>query len=143
MSNKPKNRCDFLKHLGFHSNPPPMSNKLCKCRKVGEISCPHDDRCGNPMSNTDNTLPEELRKTIRKEAESAADKIYHRGTLRWVTLMEGWEAGATEYAPYKVKFELAVKGWEEAFKYVLKSSKAFTDAQIDQEWMHLKAKHNL
>lgn len=31
-----------------------MDNELCKCGKVGKISCPHDERCG-----TDNTqLPD-------------------------------------------------------------------------------------
>ena len=58
------------------------------------------------MSNTNNTvLSAELREQIRKEAEAIADKTYHHGTLRWVTLMEGWDAGATEYAIWKVRYD--------------------------------------
>lgn len=85
-----------------------MSNKLCKCGKVGEISCPHDERCGNPMSN-DNTLPEELQKEI---ADFAANIIkrdeYKDAPLRFIEgMLWGIDAGATEYAPYKLMYEQA------------------------------------
>jgi hypothetical protein len=80
---------------------PPMSNKLCKCGKVGEISCPHDDRCENSMSNT---LPEKLQKEIQSKA------LEYRGDMHCVSCdgeESGYIAGATEYAQYKVLHEQA------------------------------------
>lgn len=88
-----------------------MSNKLCKCGKVGEISCPHDDRCGNPMNNTDNTLPEELRAKIKsasiKQYPGPSDRGDSEKLLKVMAKRVGYIAGATEYAPYKVKYEQA------------------------------------
>lgn len=71
------------------------------------------------MSNTDNTLPEELQNKIETVAEAAANvfedriaKIRIDGHIGLSTVVdayeEGYIAGATEYAPYKVRCEKAL-----------------------------------
>jgi hypothetical protein len=34
-------------------NKKPMDNELCKCGKVGKISCPNDERCGSTQLPAD------------------------------------------------------------------------------------------
>lgn len=85
------NRRDFLKHLGFHQPPP-------------------------PMSNTDNTLPEELQKQIEHEADKLypfdkskfQPKVYTNGDKADFE-SQAYIAGATEYAHWKVE----ANNWEE------------------------------
>lgn len=43
------------------------NNQLCKCGKVGAISCPNDERCGKP----NNQLPAEVQERIKADAKKA------------------------------------------------------------------------
>ncbi len=72
------------------------------------------------MSNTDNTLPEELNEDIKQKAEAYIMRSKHFGEGR-----ESYIAGATEYAQYKVKYEQA-RGM---FKRIL----AFENSNFDNE----------
>jgi hypothetical protein len=85
-----------------------QSNKLCKCGKVGEISCPNDERCGT--ANTQ--LPAEVIAQIDKDAEHYANvqwsekakHIGHHLTDKWDNAKDDYEAGATEWAQWKVAY---------------------------------------
>lgn len=48
-----------------------MDNELCKCGKVGKISCPHDDRCG--IDNTQ--LPAEVLEKIHTDTNLLYDQL--------------------------------------------------------------------
>jgi hypothetical protein len=69
------------------------------------------------MSNTDNTLPEELQKEIEllsdKAGMEAYGKEYNPNYALNGAYCQGYEsgyiAGATEYAPYKVRCEKALQ----------------------------------
>lgn len=81
------NRRDFLKHLGFQLNPPPMSN--------------------------DNTLPEAIKEQIKTQANDHSNKWWQgakgsKGLHLKTTCYYAYIAGATEYAQWKVKHEQAM-----------------------------------
>lgn len=66
------------------------------------------------MSNTDNTLPKELKAQLEQAAKAHSDKWweFHRrdkGLHQRTTCRYAYIAGATEYAPYKVKLDHAIK----------------------------------
>lgn len=46
-----------------------MESKLCQCGKVGEISCPNDERCGNKQSEL-STLKAQQGGAIRENIEN-------------------------------------------------------------------------
>ena len=70
-----------------------MSNELCKCGKVGKISCPNDERCTQ--------LPVEVVADLNEKAELSTDMLSNdeaksRDYLKGYE--QGWKEGATEYA---------------------------------------------
>jgi len=71
------------------------NNELCKCGKVGKISCPNDERCGG-----NNQLPAEEQEKINNEAlEYAKDE--HGYDLA----DKGYIEGATTWAIWKLKYD--------------------------------------
>lgn len=61
-----------------------MSNELCKCGKVGNISCPNDERCG--------AVDKQLSTEERIKADAAAR---YPATDEGVLMAAGYIAGAT------------------------------------------------
>lgn len=62
-----------------------MSNELCKCGKVGAISCPKDDRCG---------IVNKMQERIKADAEVYATGV--GDVYRKYASLYGYIAGATE-----------------------------------------------
>lgn len=83
------------------------------------------------MSNTDNTLPEELQKEIEQQAQD----IYGEGCNHFQVSRKAHIAGATEYAPYKERCEKALQyigemhssGCIELNNYHINEIKSFLD----------------
>jgi hypothetical protein len=74
-----------------------MANELCKCGKVGEISCPHDERCGSDSTQ----LPAEVVKEIEANSVYVLDFMSNDESLSDDELKAhkaGYISGATEYA---------------------------------------------
>lgn len=78
-----------------------LSNELCKCGKVGAISCPNDDRCGKRNTQLPQ-LPVEVMQSIEEAANDYVEET--RGRQGRV---ETYIAGATVYATklYQVEQE--------------------------------------
>lgn len=83
------------------------------------------------MSN-DNTLSEELQKRVEQSADSFVGRLSTQFQKTHQRI--GYIAGATEYAPYKVKYEQAMVLLEQNFKAILARSRAFTQEEIEQKW---------
>lgn len=76
-----------------------MSNELCKCGKVGKISCPNDERCGTMTNNTKlpATFQKELDDLIMKHTLELPNNNDHQAGYE-KGMENGIEIGATEYA---------------------------------------------
>ena len=75
------------------------NNELCKCGKVGEISCPHDERCGS----NNKQLPADVEKEIIDKSNARLEKMKEFAENEWDLKYaegfgEGWQDAATEYA---------------------------------------------
>lgn len=114
-----------------------MSNELCKCGKVGKISCPNDERC---MTNNPNTpqLPVEVVERINADAEAYA-------TLQWGDMAKfpphdvqhvRWEHAVDDYiAGATVESERA----QEEFKRIQQSAIHYANRKDEVEKERNKA----
>lgn len=92
------------------------------------------------MSNN-NTLPEELKEQIRKEA---LENYKNQGLIRMTSRREGYIAGATEYAPYKSKYERLLTLYEEDTKLNMRLNvPGISEVEQEKSWQNFKQTHNI
>jgi DNA repair exonuclease SbcCD ATPase subunit len=113
----------------------PMSNELCKCGKVGEISCPNDERCGTVIQ-----LPADQLEEIKKQAKEASEKRYKKEAVNFEYLEyeAGWEDCTNAYATWKIKYNELSEELRQA-QLTAKSLRYSLD-QRDKELSELKAR---
>lgn len=113
----------------------------------GANGCPLNATDGMPapkVNNTTNTLSAELVEEIGNEAKDKSDALKDcRVSACCFGFRDGYYDGATAYAPYKEKYEQVIKLYENCFKEALRSSRAFTEAEIESHWNGVKEKYNL
>lgn len=86
------------------------------------------------MSNV-NISPE-----LEKQIGEAAYANSFDGKKHSKEYFQGYAAGATAYAQ---KYEQAIRLYEGCFKGAMRSSRAFTEPEMESHWNGVKAKYNL
>jgi hypothetical protein len=69
-----------------------MTNELCKCGKVGKISCPNDERCGAVPTQLPDEVVEQIKKAAKLRLIRNGETSFNRG------FYSGEVTGATAYA---------------------------------------------
>jgi hypothetical protein len=99
------------------NNTQPQDRQLCKCGKVGEISCPHDERCESPQPQ----LLDEVMKKISKDCETYVGSVFNwmnGDEAQWNYLRFHYKQIATEYATQLYACDKANSALEENNRFL-------------------------